>query len=353
MITTCHISDLTSATILAIPPDAPERLYCDPEQIKSDWHALSARWHPDFGGSETEDRTAVMQHINALYAEACRRIAGGTYVLPDTLRLTATDGRQFNLRYLRQSPFELGTTYLGKTTLAYGVDVAATDLFTAAVATIGGLTFADPKMATAMTGRLPAIKATVETAAHQYLLLHRQPDNMALADLLARAGGRLDPRHVAWIISGLEHIVCYLDWAGLMHGGIGLDSVYITQRHRVALLGGWWYTHRFGQPLAALPEGTAKLLPRSASAPHAHAALDLECIRQVGRDLLGDTAGTRLLHKPDVPKPLAHWLISPPAVNAYVDFKAWETAREASFGPRNFIKLDDAYFKNSDISPPM
>lgn len=330
----------TAEAILAIPLSEPERLFADPAALHGEWRSLAAYWHPDRRAAESR-ATEVFQHLSALYEIARSKAATGEWTMPGMLRLTGIDGRCYDLRYRRQTCFELGDAYVGARLVAYAVDAADLDLFTSAIAAIGGLPFADARMRGEMSGRLPSIKATVATAGRSVLILRKDPDVVALSDLLHHLGGRLDPRHVAWIVSGLESIACYLDWAGLMHGAIAPETVFVSpRRHTVALLGGWWYAKPFGQVIKAIPERTVRLMPPMMMRHRvAGSAIDLECIRQVAREALGDAAGSRLLHDRNVPKPFAQWLAHPPGRTALADYRSWECAREAAFGRRKFTEL--------------
>jgi hypothetical protein len=95
-----------------------------------------------------------------------------------------------------------------------------------------------------------------------------------------------------------------------------------------------------GRP-GALPERTLAELPRL-EAPDAvcDGGIDPALVRLTIREALGDPAGTRLAGDPTFPNPFALWLLMPGADNAQADFRAWEQARDAAFGPRRFIQWD-------------
>ena len=261
MIHPADTSNLTAEAILSVPLTEPEPVFPDPARLHHQWRSLAARWHPDRNSPESP-ATEVFQHINALYAMARNKAAAGEWAKPGVLRLTAIDGRCYELRYRRRTAFELGEVFIGSRTLVYAVNAADLDLYQAAIGAIGGLSSADAPMRQEMAGRLPVIKAAVNTADRSFLILRKDPDIVALSDLMGYLGGKLDPRHAAWIVSGLESIACYLDWAGIMHGAIAPETVFVSpRRHSVALLGGWWYVKAFGQAIKAIPERTARLMP--------------------------------------------------------------------------------------------
>jgi hypothetical protein len=332
---------LSPQAILAVPISEPERLFSsEPDTMRARWHALATRFHPD-RHPDLAQATEVLQHINALHAEALRKLASGLLEEPGRLKLEASNGRRVELAFRRKGAFELGEHYIGEDTIAFSLATIERDLFDGAVSTIRRLRFRDDAMRKEMRRFLPEIVDTIETAERLVLVVRRAPGEVLLADLVEHIGGRLPPQHAAWIISGLENLACYLDWAGLMHGGIGSSSVFVSPaEHTVALRGGWWYAASFGARLHALPERTLAVLPPIvADSKRAASAIDLELVRLTGREMLGDASGTRLLREPSIPKALSGWLQRPPSAQAIDDYRYWETARDAAFGPRRFVAL--------------
>jgi len=82
------------------------------------------------------------------------------------------------------------------------------------------------------------------------------------------------------------------------------------------------------------------LPPHATAAKRATPKLDRELIRLIGRTLLGDPGGTRLLRDPAVPAALARWVTTPGADDGIEDYADWARARDAAFGPRRFVVLD-------------
>ena len=74
---------------------------------------------------------------------------------------------------------------------------------------------------------------------------------------------------------------------------------------------------------------------------------DLNCIKAVGRACLGDLSGGALRGNPEIPAPLAQFLLLPAAKSAMEEYMDWPKVLEASFGPRRFHELkvtgDDVY----------
>jgi len=328
----------TAGAILAIPLSEPERLFRTPDQVGAVYHRLALIWHPDRDGGRGE----VFEHLAALKAEAELRVRQGRWQEPGVLVLA---GRK--LRYFKSYAFELGTVYLGNGIIAYVVETDFVPLALRAEAAINGLTFANERMETEMQPRLPKLKAAFDTDTGQRVLVLDKPAGLIrLSDLIARFDGRVDPRHVAWVISDLLNTACYLGaYRQVAHLGLSADTVFISPaKHVATVLGGWFYTTALDAPLVAIPERTDQLLPAVArNTERATGSIDLELIRGIGREMLGDLSGA--------PVPLRNWLNLPSGMDAVEAYKGWSTILEDSFGVRRFtelaVKASDLYGKDA------
>lgn len=155
---------------------------------------------------------------------------------------------------------------------------------------------------------IPALKSRLSLQDGALLLaFHREEDMYPL-----EAFGGLPYEHAAWILSRLENLCCVLEYSGLVHGGIQLESVYINPyTHEAALYGGWWKT---GEKKGADDR-------------------DLNDIRRLVLRLLGV--------KRDIsPKPFLEFLKSVPAEDAYADFENWDRVIEQKLGGRKFARFE-------------
>ncbi len=303
-------------------------------------------WHPDRAGGRRE----VFEHLAALKKEAELHIRQGRWQVPGLLELA---GRK--IRYFKTYPFELGTVYLGNSVIAYVVEKDFAPLAHRAEVAIKGLTFANDRMAAEMQPRLPQLKAAFDTERGQRVLVLGKPAGLIrLSDLIAHFGGKVDPRHVAWVMSDLLNAVCYLGaYRQIAHMGLSAETVFISPtKHVAAILGGWFYTAALDEPLVAIPERTDQLLPAVArNTERAIGSIDLELVRGIGREMLGDLSGTRLAHDTGIPAPLRDWLRLPSGMNAIEEYKAWPETLENSFGSRRFtelpVKASDLYGKDA------
>lgn len=337
-----RLTKLSAGEILSIPSDQPECLYTeDQEAARSEYRSLAAFWHPD--RHHAAEAGQVFGHIGVLYRAAQARWAGGSWRQPGLQVLTALDGTRYEIRYRKQHAFELGDVLISPTMVAYLICREHEDLYAAALRVIAGLPFAHAQMQAQMTPSLPKVVCAFETRDVLVLVLAKTPQQVSLVDLLAYAAGCLDPRHVAWIVSRLFNIACYLDYAGLTHNALSPQSCFVDPTgHGVALLGGWWYACRQGGRLLALPERSVALAtPDLLSGKHADTRLDLAAIRSIAHELLGDERGGRLAADAGVPAALQQWLRLASTGNARQDYQQWQSRTlPDSFGPRRFVRWD-------------
>lgn len=324
----------TADAILAVHLDEPERLFGSPDQIGHVFRHLAMRWHPDHAG-----RGDVFAHLLALREQAEERAATHSWTVPGKLEVVG-----HRIRYFHRFAFELGTAYVGNTVLAYVVEPAFADLAQRAEAAVRGINFADETMRREMWPRLPRLIDAFDGEAGQRVLVIEKPEGViGLSDLIANGKNRrIDARHVAWMISELLNIACYFHaYLGVVHMGLAPDTLFVSpSRHMVLPLGGWFYAVRRNERLVAVPERTDRLLPMTVRRSEvAIPAIDLELIRAIGREALGDPAGTRLGLDPEVPPVLAEWLRSPSGNDTVAEYRRWPGILLDSFGARRFTEL--------------
>jgi len=311
------------------------------DMLKEEYSRLVKVWHPDRNGNSRESNL-VMSHINMLYQKALEMLRSGTWTRPGFVRLQGTDGRRYELRFRASYDFELGTMYIGDGMVAYLISDMYRDLFANARKVIRGFRYASDTMRQEVSRYLPRIASTFETKDGRLgMVIEKTSDLILLRDVLGYYKGRIPDRHVAWIQSTLHNLTCYLDYAGLSHNAISLDTYFISpQFHSGALLGGWWYAVPQGSKLLGVPAATFAIMPPMVKNKKVGSILtDLELIRLTGRELLGDRNGTRLLDMNAAPRPMVEWLRGAPSASAVEDYSRWRQVLTASFGPPKFVEM--------------
>ncbi len=348
------VQTLSAEKLLSILEAEPERLFSrDAVSAKLEFKRLAMRWHPDHNRNN-KAAEGVFTHVDAVFKSAIRKLEKGDWrepavkiedEEPNVLMLRADTGRQpiKRIRYRKRAPFELGDCYIGRTIVAYVIKSDYADLFENARRIIAGFRYGSGAVRDEVGRSLPTIQSLFYAGDRCVMIVRKAPDLVRLKDVLDHVGGRLDARHVAWIGSTLHNLACYLGWAHLTHNALSLENYFISPPgHSGALLGGWWYAKPEGAKLDALPSATTRYCPPDVLRnKRADGRTDLELVRAIARELLGDGSGMRLAAERLAPPPMTDWLRHPTTGCAITDYRQWsENILPASFGTRRFTKLD-------------
>jgi hypothetical protein len=183
---------------------------------------------------------------------------------------------------------------------------------------------------------LPKLKEKIETKDNLYLVIEKTEDLLLLRDVFSFFHNKMSIKHMAWVQSTLQNLLCYFQYAKIAHNDVSLDTYFISPKHHSgALLGGWWYSARYNETLSTVPARTFTLMhPGMRASKKADGALDSELIRAVGRELLGDKAGVSLTKDGSIPKQISSFLLSVAAKDHIDDYSTWRKALSESFDKR-------------------
>lgn len=355
-----NLEQLTADKLLAI--ESPEFLFSNSAgEAKAEYRFLARHWHPD--RRTTTDAVRVFMHIVQLYQDACKKIANGKWNEPvEKIEEQVNGLRKFRLidgsiqtcKYRASHTFELGRTYVADNSLVFEIDKEFEQLFEQGRKRIHTLPLKNNSMVLEMSKYLPQVQDTFKTASSNVLVVRKTPDQLLLCDVIKYFGGKLSPiNHVGWILNNLLNLACYLEWAGVTHNAISTKSVVISPlRHTGMLLGGWWYSTKIGQHLSYIPEETLHCIPPDVLRnKRADARVDLELIKSIGREILGDASGAHLALEKSLPPDLVEWLQLPSTGSAFEDYKTFKReVLPSAFGPAKFVNMqldaDQLYKEN-------
>lgn len=338
---------MSAAAILAIPLDQPERLFRLKDGIAEHYRELAKAWHPDI--NRDPQAAHVFAYIGRLRDEALKRAAGGLWSPPGVLDVTDRYGKRFQIKYRARRKFEMGEMLIGMGILVFIIPRAHEQLVLNGVGQIGRLRYPSKDFQKSLERYMPKVERAFETKDSWVVCIRKEHHEVLLADLIAHLGGRIEPKHVAWIISSLLNLACYLQVSNMTLNALSPSTVFVSpQKHAVSLYGGWWYAQKGGGLLTHLPPATLSLAsPRLKALKIAQHELDLASIKAIGRACLGDLAGGSLRTRPDIPSALSQFLLLPPAKSALAEYDSWPKVLEDSFGPRRYHELkitgDDVY----------
>ena len=340
--------NLTSAEILSISENAPEKLFSsDLNVARNEYLCLSRRWHPDH--NRDWQATAIFQHVTKLYRKTQELIKDGAWRGAGVLELPAADvssrsgsSASRQMKYFKRTKFELGDLYLGETNIAFSVERLYADLFENARRQIANFRFATASMQKEIEPNLPHCAEYFTTRERLIMVLPKLADAVLLEDLLEYLGGAIDARHVAWIGSCLHNLACYFEYSDVVHHDISPRTIFVSPKlHAGMLLGGWWYARPTGEKINALPHRTINVAPGDViRRKQADGRVDLELIRQTGRELLGDPRGAGLKTNKKIPAAMSRWFNGATSGSAVTDYELWRNVLEMDFGKPPFVGLN-------------
>jgi len=323
-----------------------------PQDARQEYRALALRWHPD--RLKTNEASSVFTHIAQLYREAQSKQQEGNWNEPcekieeevPGIKKFLTSGNHLvkAIECLSLRQFELGTMYIGNHCVTFEVKNEFSDLFHNARRRMRNLRFKNEAMAVEMSKFLPQIEDQFQTDSANFLRIRKTPDQLLLADVLEHYSTRIEPvEHIGWILNVLLNISCYLEWSGLTHNAISPDTFFISPlRHSGMLLGGWWYATPVGDKLKAIPDRSRNFIPPDIIMNRqADLRADLELIKTIGREILGDQIGISLKFEATLPERLVSWLLMPSNQRSVDEYKTWKyEVLEECFGKAQFIPMN-------------
>lgn len=334
---------LTAQQILKIDKNQPELLFSgDPTKLEKEFKQFKIQWHPDRNCDP--QATDVLSHIAELYFIAEQKLKSGLWNPPNLLRLTDTkSGKAYEIKYVKSYSIEIGTMYLSHKYVTFIIESQYKELYENALAAFSRFKFHSDRMKEEISKCLPRIKATLEIGSGCVLILEKDPDLIPLTDINEYFKHQLDSRHIAWIVSTLYNLNCYLAYAQITHNDISLSTYFIDPTHHSgALLGGWWYSALESNKLTYVPRRIINNIPPDmlASKKPDH-RIDLELVRGVARELIcGDWNNIHLVRDDKrTPEALKNWSISAASNNPVEEYNNWQQVLQDSFGKKKFVEL--------------
>lgn len=333
------MKNLSAEDILKIPITNPEKLFTGNLDIaKTEYHDFCKFWHTDVNNDPNAGM--VFSHIHKLYEEVKKLITSNRWKGSGNLVFKTKD-KKFNIFYSKVKSFEIGDCYIGKTDIVYVIKREFAEFFTNAKSILSHLSFADADMKRQMEKFIPVNSEYLSTKDDLIMIIPKTEDMIPLSDLLEHFNGKIDPLHIAWIINSLYNICCYLNYAKVVHLNIDLETCFISPKHHaIYLFGGWWFSKGVNHRITTLPIRTVETLsPDIFREKIAKNLIDLDMIRFLGRELLGDRAGEHLKYNKDIPPPMVRWLRASTTEDAILDYKLWKNVLEECFGRPKFIEM--------------
>ena len=313
------------------------------DAIKNEYRLLAKQYHPDvYKDAKAHD---VLARLNILYAEALDAVALGTWKAENKIFIQSKSGKKIAFKFLSEKTFELGKLYIGRKHVVYLLDKEHKKFYDNAIFQINNLTYANDKMKEEFSRYFPKIEESFETNESKWcLIFSKSEDQFLLEDLLEQQGKSLDAKHVAWVVSRLSNIACYLQYKEVVHNGISLNNCFVSpSHHSISLLGGWWYATKEKQKMIGTQKAIFDIMPlKDKYEKIANPQTDLESIKLLAKLLLN----IKSVVDKTIPQSMLNWLKKGSSSNAIEEFKNWNVALDSAWGARKFIKLE---VKEEDI----
>lgn len=305
--------------------------------FKLEYRKLASKWHPDKGGDPK-----VFAHIKKLYEKMDAVVSGG-----EVITLRSSDGVDHVFLPIKAGTFELGEVLICSDSIVYKTTWDNADLHKAFIENAKAITFRNRSSRPGVAGPdfMPGTLIVFEGEDFGVIQINRPDNALRLYDVLSHMG-TVPERHVAWIVSRLLNLCCYLECIGMSHNAISTENVYIDPaQHTAYLLGGWFYAKDIGGTLIAVPKKTLDYAPHDLiRAKKGSIRTDLEMVKATARELLGDISGARL-YKTSAPKAFVDWLRAPCGDDAVKEFTYYyNTVLTEAFGPKKFVELKLSIF---------
>lgn len=340
------LEQLTAKEILSV--ETPERLFTQ-HGLVAEYRRLIKYWHPDVNKDSLSPK--VVDKLHNLKKEGKEKLDTKVWQEPPERVFEETPGikkivgknRVHTIQSQFSREFELGKYHIHDDSVTYQLKEEYRDLHSNAFEVFDSFEFRDKAMEKEMGKYLPAVDFGFTALTGDLFVSIKKPsDVFLLKDVISNK--KEDPlNYIGWTINALLNIACYLQYNEITHNGISSETVFISpQYHTGLLLGGWWYAVPKHAKMIALPPLTMEYMPPDVLRnKHAAYRTDLEMIKAIGREMLGDISGAKLRWNKDLPNPMVQWLNLPSAGNAVEDYKEWKyKVLPACFGKPKFIKFE-------------
>ena len=311
------------------------------ENVKTKYKELVKEWHPDTNNNP--NALNVFVQITELYNKALELLKNGRWEKTNFILISKNNGKKIALNYDTYFEFELGACYVTKTKVVYVLGIDKEKYYSNAIRRINSLRYKDHKMKSDLSRFLPKIYQTFKTTNGEYVIVLDKPEDVyPLKNVFEYFDEQMDDRHVAWIISRLCNLTCYLQFSELVHNGININNCFVSPKdHSILLIGGWWYTTEEEESMIGTTKDIFSIMSVSSKGSKKSSSLtDLESVKLLGRQLLGETNCRKLSLDYSIPKPFIDFLTGGSGKNAYEEFTKWDRALDDSYGKRKFINME-------------
>lgn len=298
------------------------------EELKKIYLLYSKIYHPDV--CDDPRAADAFAKITEFYNTALSMLESDTWEKTNYIEFHLTTGKTIQITYLYHRIFELGEYYVCRKNIIYVFDFSKKEYYNNIKKTVR---YANEDMEKAFKPLLPHVIKEANTE-NQHIVVMDKPENVYPLRCLFENYFNLNvpDKHLAWIVSRLMNICCFLKYNELVSNGLDLDNLFVCpDEHSIHLYGGWWYTVREGNNLIGTTRDIFNIMPPKVKADkRASSITDIESVKALGRKYL----------QPSAPAPFKEFLNSGSSEDSFKEMKKWDDALLRSYGKRHFLKLN-------------
>lgn len=315
----------------------------DIDSINKDYKKFIKIIHPDLNGGDRKFVEAT-QKLVELHEKAINLINSGRWDEKNVCYFNLINGKKIKINYIKETFFELGKSYIGKKSVFYFIDNKNYKFFRK---------YKPENILNSgkWDNRLKNIQSKIEnmfpktvrcySCKNGYLIIQqRKSGEIPLPLIKEYYNNKIPSEHVAWIISRLLNVECYMMATGYLYNGFDINNIYIIpETHEVILHGGFWYTTNIGEKLFGVSSFVYNnMTENSKKEGISNCEDEFNCIKSIGRNLIGLKSK---VSRVNCPKALVNYLFSSiKDYNQYSIMKEWEDVLTNSFGKRKFVKMN-------------
>lgn len=304
----------------------------DHTKIVTKYKMMCKKVHPDVCG---DPRAAdAFARLTALYNQAIEANEKGIWEKPNYKEFKTTGGKTLQISYQYHCVFELGEYYVCKRNIIYAFDFSKKKYYNNYIKNIKNFHFANAGMEKMFKPILPQLVAEYDTEDNKHIIvLSKTEDVYPLRCVMDNFyKGNIPDTHLAWIMSRLMNLCCFLKYSGQVLNGLTIDNLFVSlQYHTILLEGGWWYAVDEDKDMIGTTKDIFNIMPPKVKANKvASSVTDVESVKAFGRKYLADSA----------PQAFKDFLNSGSQSDSMKEMAKWDEALEKSYGKRRFIKIE-------------
>ncbi len=313
----------------------------DINKTKAQYKELAKVWHPDT--NKSPKASDVFAKINELYNKALKLINEGVWEKTNYIIICKESGDKMAIDYYSTFDFELGTCYIANTKIIYLLSSDKRKYYDNAIKQVKSLKYKDRNMEEKFSMFFPKIDQTFKTNKGEYVIsLTKTEDVYPLKDIFEYFDNKILDKHVAWILSRLCNLTCFMKFNNMVHNGISINNCFVSPKyHSILLLGGWWYATKENEMMIGTTKDIFDIMPVLTKSNRESSSLtDLESVKLLARQLLGESNCRKLALNTKIPKPFINYLICGSGSDSYDEFAKWDKALTESYGERKFLTME-------------